>query len=97
MKPNDLIGEKEFCIDYAKGGVASLTSSITKFTNKAIKLHESHPNETKIYINNDGSVCLQFPPEWIKFPSPPRTMTEENKFKASERMKKAREKKNEKK
>lgn len=96
MKTNNFAGDKEFCINYAEGGIASLTSSIRKYTNKAIKLNELYPDKTKLYTNEDGSIYLQFPMEWIKFPSPKKTMTEENKIKAAERMKFAREKKNEK-
>lgn len=96
MKTSNFAGDREFCINYTESGIASLTSSIRKYTNKAIKLNNLRPNETKLYTNEDGSVYLQFPSEWIKFPSPPKTMTEENKIKASERMRKARKKKNEK-
>lgn len=96
MKTSNFAGDKEFCINYTEGGIASLTSSVRKYTNKAIKLHDSYPEQTKLYTNEDGSIYLQFPSEWIKFPSPKKTMTEENKIKAAERMKLAREKKNEK-
>lgn len=89
-------GEREFCLDYAEGGVASVSASIRKYINKAIKLHEAYPDETQLYVNKDGTVYLQFPAKWIKFPAPPKTMTEENKIKAAERMRRAREKKNEK-
>ena len=87
------VGDKEFAISYAEGGVATLTSSIRRFTNKAIALAEAHPEDTKLHINSDGSVYLQFPEEWIKMPAPKRQMSEENKEKAAQRMKKARENK----
>ncbi len=93
---NNFVGDREFCIDYTEEGIASLSSSIKKFSNRAIKLANQYPNETKITINEDGTVYLVFPSEWIKFPSPKKAMSEENKIKAAERMKKAREKKNEK-
>lgn len=87
------IGDREFAISYAEDGVATLTSSIRRYTNKAIALAKAHPNETKLHINSDGSVYLQFPAEWIKMPSPKRQMSDENKEKAALRMKKARESK----
>lgn len=85
------IGEKEFAISFAEDGVASLSSSIRRFSNKAIELAKKYPEQTKLHINNDGSVYLQFPPEWIKMPSPKKQMSAENKEKAALRMKKARE------
>ena len=96
MRTSNFAGDRELFINYTEDGVASLTASIRKYINKAIKLNNAHPEETKLYQNEDGSVYLQFPSNWIKFPSPPKKMTEENKIKASERMKKARERKNEK-
>lgn len=94
MDENKFAGEKEFAINYYEGGIASLTSSITKFTNKAKKLAKAYPNKVFIHENQDGSVYMQFPAEWIKFPTPKKTMSEENKLKAAERMKNARERKN---
>ena len=88
------VGDREFAISYAEGGVASLTSSIRRFTNLAIALAKAHPDETKLHINSDGSVYLQFPKDWIKMPAPKRQMSEENKAKAALRMKAARESKN---
>lgn len=82
--------DREFCINYAEGGIASLTSSIKRYANKAKKLAEKFPNETKLYENKDGSVYLIFPCEWIKFPSPKKVISDENRQKASERLKNAR-------
>ena len=91
MKQRTEVGEKEFAISYAECGVATLTSSIRRYTNKALKLAEQFPNEVKCVQNSDGSVYMIFPPEWIKFPSPRKTMSEENREKAKDRMKNARE------
>lgn len=89
-------GEKEFGISYSEGGIASVSTSILRYCNKAKKLAQDYPDEVELYINKDGSVYMTFPPEWIKFPSPKKTMSEENKIKAAERMLKARNKKDEK-
>lgn len=93
MNESNFAGEKEFAINYYEGSFASLTSSITKFTNKAKKLAKQYPDKVFFYENQDGSVYMQFPSDWIKFPSPKKTMSEENKIKAAERMKNARERK----
>lgn len=84
-------GDKELCISYAEDGVASLTSSIRRYNNKAMTLAEKYPNDVKLYQNEDGSVYMQFPADWIKFPSPKKKVSAENKQKAAERLKQARE------
>lgn len=84
-------GDKELCISYAEDGIASLTSSIRRYSNKAIALAEKYPNKVKLYQNEDGSIYMQFPSDWIKFPSPKKQVSEENKQKAAERLKQARE------
>lgn len=86
----NLVGDKEFAINYAEGGIASLTASILKYKNKALKLAQKYPNEVKCYVNNDGSVYLTFPPDWIKFPAPKKSVSAETRTKAAERLKKAR-------
>lgn len=86
-------GEKELSICYLEGNKqASLTTSMRAFCNKAEKLAEAHPQETMLVKNQDGSIYLVFPAEWIKFPSPKKKVSEENKIKAAERMKAARAK-----
>lgn len=96
MENLNYAGDKEIAINYFEGGIASLSTSILKYCNKAKKLAEDYPSQVKLYTNKDGSIYITFPPDWIKFPSPKKTMSEENKLKAAERMLKAREKKNEK-
>lgn len=96
MENLNYVGDKEIAISYFEGGIASLSTSIFKYCNKAKKLAEDYPNQVKLYTNKDGSIYITFPPDWIKFPSPKKIMSEENKLKAAERMLKAREKKNEK-
>lgn len=86
-------GERELCINYAENGVASCTTSIRKYITKAKKLAESRPDEVNLITNEDGSVYLTFPADWIKFPSPKKQISEENKAKMAERLKEARMKK----
>mgnify|MGYP003291852749 CR=1 FL=1 len=88
-------GDKEIVIAYAENGIASVTSSILRYSNKIKKLAKTHLEETKLWENEDGSVYMQFPAEWIKLPSPKKQVTEKNRLKAIERMKKAREQKKE--
>lgn len=91
MKEFDFAGDKELCINYAEDGIASLTSSILRYSNKAKKLAQAYPDQVYLVENKDGSIYMQFPMEWIKFPSPKKQMSDENKLKAAERMKRARE------
>lgn len=87
---------REVSISFIGGDTkAYLTASVLKWANKAKKLHEKYPEDTKLIVNNDGSVHLTFPIEWCKFPSPRKQMSKENKAKAAERMKKARASKKE--
>ena len=91
MNENNFAGDRELSISYVENGVASLSSSILRYTNKAKKLAEQYPEITKLYENTDGSIYMQFPSDWIKMPSPKKQVSEENKIKAAERLKKARE------
>ena len=79
-------GDREFAINYIEGGIASLTSSIRRFTTQAKKLAEKFPEEVKLVENTDGSVYMQFPSEWIKFPKPKRKVSDKQKEKAAERL-----------
>ena len=60
----------------------------SKFYNKLQKLSKSHP-EVQIKINKDGSMFAHIPLSWVKI-SPPRKLTDEQRQKASERLKKIR-------
>ena len=78
-------------------GYESVTCSFTqrRFITKFKKYAEEHPEEVKIVAENkDGSICAKFPLKWLKI-SPPRAVSEEQKAAASERLRIAREKKNE--
>lgn len=89
-------GEREIGIEYYEGGIASVSTSILKYKNMAKRLAEKYPDKVTLLENKEGSIYMIFPPEWIKFPAPKKTMSEENKVKAANRMKKMKEKKNEK-
>ena len=86
-------GSKEIALTYTEGGHASMTTSIRRFITKAKKLEKTHPNEVNLLTNEDGSVFMTFPADWIKFPAPKKKVSDENKAKAAERMKAARQKK----
>ena len=75
---------------------AGFTATQKKWVNKLKKYAESHPDDVDVYVNKDGSVFAHVPVSWIKV-SPPRAvnLTEEQKAEAAERLRKAREKKNE--
>ena len=83
--------EKELAIGYLEGGIASVSTSIRKYITQAKKLYEKYPDQVKFIENQDGSIYMQFPPEWIKFPKPKKIITEENREKAKKRMAKARQ------
>lgn len=61
-----------------------------KYINKVKKWAKEFPDDVKYIENPDGSVCATMPIEWFRFPNPKktRTMTEEEKIAASERMRK---------
>lgn len=73
-------------------------TSERKYINTIYRLQESHPEEVNITkVNSDGSINAEVPYNWLVFPRPKstRTLSEEQKQAAGERMKKAREAKNE--
>lgn len=65
---------------------ATVTFSQRKFKTKIRKLEESHPEECQIVAENkDGSICAHIPVSWVHI-YPERKLSEEQKEKASERM-----------
>ena len=84
----------EFCIEWIKGEKkASVTApNASRIKGKVLKLAESHPDEVDYIINKDGSIFAHVPVDWVKI-SPPTKMnlTEEEKQKRAERMRKVRE------
>jgi len=84
----------ENVIEWLRGQdtVALTLCSGSKFANKIIKKYsKSHPDEVTYHVNEDGSVFAHVPLKWIKI-SPPRKMTDEQRQKAGERMRKMRNK-----
>ena len=67
-----------------------------KFVSQLKELANEYPTEVQIKcINPDGSIVAYVPYDWFRFIKPPakRNYTEEQRKAMSERMKKAREKK----
>lgn len=87
------VGERETVICRAEGiDFASISSSERKFIGKIKKIATQYPEVTKLIENEDGSVYLQFPVEWIKMPKPPRQMSDEAREKAAERLRRLKSK-----
>lgn len=90
---------KETSVDFLNvDKYATFCSSETKWINKILKLHESHPNEVEIEYapeDNDGMLVAHVPKNWLKI-SPPRKreMTDEQREAAAKRLAEARSKKN---
>ena len=58
------------------------------------KLHEKHPDEVEITQNKDGSIYAKVPLSWMRIhPKRTRTMTDEERAAAAERLRKGREQK----
>lgn len=75
----------------ASESFATFCSSEQKWINHFRRDAEKYPEHVVItHINDDGSMVVQYPYSWCKLPSPPRkrSMTEEQRVAASERMKK---------
>ena len=68
-----------------------------KFINQLNELAKNYPEVDIRYINEDGSVLAYVPFSWFRFVKPPikRNYTEEQRKAMGERMKRAREKKDE--
>lgn len=87
--------DRETCIERIQNDkYTNIYTSERKFINELNNLKDQHPEDVIIeHINSDGSICAKVPYNWFKFVKPPtkRTMTEEQRQAASERMKKNRE------
>jgi len=71
-------------------------SARKKWISKIKKYQKKYPNQVKIkHINKDGSLIAEIPQSWFKI-SPKKFVSEENRIKASKRLKKYREKQAEK-
>lgn len=87
---------KETVVGYIVGEKqASFCSSEKKWINKIIKLKESHPDDVHIDYypeDNNGTLLAHIPTKWLKV-SPPRQVSDEQRAAAAERLKAARESK----
>lgn len=62
-----------------------MTISQTRWINRMNQLQRSHPDDVKIFRNEDGSIFATAPLSWVKL-SPPRKLTDEHRAALSERM-----------
>lgn len=89
----------ETAIDRIQGdNFCTVFTAERKFINRLKELAQDYPNDVTIqYINEDGSIVAHVPFDWFRFVKPPakRNYTEEQRKAMGERMKKAREKKDE--
>lgn len=80
---------------YSNGSALYFSSDERRWINKIHKLKEEYPDQVAILAEpetNDGCVYCSVPADWLKLKPPvKRTMTEEQKAAARERMMKARE------
>lgn len=84
---------KENAIEWYNGNdIITVTLSQRRFINKINRLAKLYPNEVKIdKVNNEGTILAHIPLSYLKFQRP-RTMTEEEKNIARERLAKYRKK-----
>ncbi len=80
----------------AESKTAELSTNEHKWINKLLKLAAQHPDQVRIIEhpdNNYGVLLAELPKSWFKI-SPPRsrTMSEEQKAAAAERLRNARQK-----
>jgi len=91
----------ETCFNYCyernkKDNVAWFSSDEQKWINKIRKLKNEYPDEIQIIAEpetNDGCIYCQLPASWLKIQPKrkTRTMTEEERIEAVERLKQARQ------
>lgn len=88
----------ETSIDRIQGEkYCSIFTAEKKFINQLKEFAKEYPESVQIqYTNKDGSILAVVPFDWFRFVKPPskRNFTDEQRQAMSERMKKAREKKN---
>ena len=81
----------EVCCEYTDDKIMWVSADQQKVINRIRKLKEQYPDDVTIEIepqDNDGCIYARMPADWLKI-SPPltRTMTDEQRQAASERMK----------
>lgn len=85
-------------ISYTDKGTAYFSSDERSWIRKIRLLKEKFPELVSIERDpetNDGCICAKIPTEWVKItPKRERNMTEEQRIAAAERLKNARENRN---
>ena len=82
---------------YNDSEMVTVTLNQKRYINKVKKYAKQHPDECDIVAeNDDGSICAHVPLKWIKISRNNRTLTDEERRIAAERLKDARRKKEEK-
>lgn len=78
---------RENAIEWYNGrDIITVTLSQRKYINKIMKYAEKYPEDVKIEkINEDGTILAHIPLSYLKIQKP-RTMSEEDKKKAKERL-----------
>lgn len=77
---------KENVIEWLTGqDTVTVSLSQGKYINKVKKLAKTHSDVKILAENKDGSICAHIPLKYIKI-SPPRQVTEEQREKARERL-----------
>ena len=94
-----MIDDRETCVERIQGDkYTNIYTSERKFIKELNTLKKQYPDDVIIeHINRDGSICAKVPYNWFRFVKPPtkRNYTEEQRKAMGERMKKARETRNE--
>ena len=87
-------GDCENVIEFQRNSdTATVTFTQGRYIGKILKLAEKYPDEVKIIAKNaDGSILAHIPVSYIHITKFSKSMTDEQKQAASERMKKIREK-----
>lgn len=86
--------ETGLCFYHGKNEKLFLSTGSKKYINKYKKMADDFPNDVKIvYENTDGSICVEMPAECFVPPrmKQKRKMTDEQRLKAAERMRRAKE------
>ena len=84
---SDTADVRETAVNYCAGDkTITLFTAENKYINKINKLKEKYPDDVNIKVQNeDGSIVVNLPIKWFKFPSPPKKVSEETAQKAAER------------
>lgn len=88
--------ERECCIDWIDGQrtISVTLAKTSKYYRQLKKLIDAGNEDVKVVSENDNSIFIHLPAKWLKLSAPKkRNLTDEQRKAMSERLKKAREKK----